>query len=185
MTTPLAERLRTRLVLMPETGCLIWPLPGNANRHKKISLPGRRQDYIHRIAWELANGPIPDGLVIDHVWDRGCRWRNCANVAHLEPVTDRVNILRGIGPPAVNSRKTRCPAGHPYTRANTRVDRHGKRHCRECNREQSRNRSIPAVLSHGSVSTYNNYGCRCELCASAMSAYQADYHRRRKAAAAA
>lgn len=44
----------------------------------------------HRIAYELWKGPIPAGLVIDHL----CCNRACCNPAHLEAVTQRENVLR-------------------------------------------------------------------------------------------
>jgi hypothetical protein len=45
----------------------------------------------HRFAYELLAGPIPDGLVIDHL----CRTPSCVNPDHLEPVTQRENLRRG------------------------------------------------------------------------------------------
>jgi hypothetical protein len=45
----------------------------------------------HRLMWEKANGPIPDGLHIDHL----CRNPPCVNPDHLEPVTPRENAYRG------------------------------------------------------------------------------------------
>lgn len=69
----------------------------------------------HRVAWVLANGEIPKGLVIDHV----CRNRLCVNPAHLEPVTDKVNILRGVSFSAQNAQKTHCINGHEFTPENT------------------------------------------------------------------
>ena len=45
----------------------------------------------HRAAWLSAVGPIPPGLLIDHL----CRNRACVNVEHMEVVTNSENILRG------------------------------------------------------------------------------------------
>lgn len=86
----------------------------------------------HRLAYELLIGPIPDGLVIDHL----CRVRNCVNPDHLEPVTLAENIRRGeVG--RHNATKTVCPQGHEYTEVNTYWYR-GTRSCRTCGREKQR-----------------------------------------------
>jgi hypothetical protein len=54
---------------------------------------GRTQS-AHRIAYELAVGPIPPGHVIDHLLSRGCVLHHCVNPVHLEPVTPSVNNAR-------------------------------------------------------------------------------------------
>lgn len=46
---------------------------------------------VHRIAYEMLVGPIPDGMVLDHL----CSRRECVAVHHLQPVTPRENIKRG------------------------------------------------------------------------------------------
>ena len=82
----------------------------------------------HRYAYELLVGRIPAGLHIDHL----CRVRNCVNPDHLEAVTSKENILRGIGVTAQNARKTHCPQGHPYSGANLKINLRGYRKCRLC-----------------------------------------------------
>ncbi len=86
----------------------------------------------HRFSYELANGPIPEGLQIDHL----CRNRGCVRPDHMEAVTPRVNYLRGDSVPAKNARKTECKRGHPFTFQNTLVVErpgfHPSRQCRTC-----------------------------------------------------
>lgn len=93
-----------------------------------------RRVPAHRVAYEQLVGPIPAGLTIDHL----CRNRACVNPQHLEPATHRTNILRGVSFSAVNARKTECIHGHPFDKANTRVERNGKRRCRVCRSQQGR-----------------------------------------------
>lgn len=85
---------------------------------------------VHRLSYELLVGPIPEHLVLDHL----CRVTNCVNVRHLEPVTDKVNILRGISFAVTNARASHCPQGHPYDDENT-ISLNG--HWRDCRRCQN------------------------------------------------
>lgn len=92
------ERLTGRLVPCadPEcdcSGCLLWTGCINSKGYGVIGVDGARK-LVHRVAWSLDNGPVPDGLTIDHVHKRGCRHKTCGNVAHLEPVTRKVNTHR-------------------------------------------------------------------------------------------
>jgi hypothetical protein len=66
---------------------------------------GKRQDKMaHRLAYELAIGPIPDGLTLDHL----CCNMLCCRPDHLEPVTRSENARRA------RLAATTCPKGHPY-----------------------------------------------------------------------
>lgn len=93
---------------------------------------GGRTHWVHRLAWELLVGPIPDGLEIDHL----CRNRRCVNPDHLEPVTRSENLRRGhtSTKTADTARaKTRCKHGHEFTPENTYVYvKTGRRQCRRC-----------------------------------------------------
>lgn len=113
----------------PELG-RCWSYTGGTDRsgYGKFFLDGR---YVmaHRVGWMLEAGCTwPRGLVADHL----CRNPNCVRGTHIEPVTQRENILRGdlmlTGPAG----RTRCPAGHLYAGANLYVDPKGHRHCRAC-----------------------------------------------------
>jgi hypothetical protein len=89
------ERLYARLELDEATGCLLWTGCLTSRGYGCIGVNGKNQ-LVHRVAWELEHGPIPGRMTIDHVHDRGCRHKNCANVAHLEVVTARENIRRSF-----------------------------------------------------------------------------------------
>ena len=97
-----------------------------------------KMKLAHRVAWEEAFGEIPKGLVIDHL----CRNRSCVNVDHMELVTPKENVLRGVGPSAKNKCKDVCPNGHPYTGDNLIVSRKGFRSCRICQNIYRRNVDI-------------------------------------------
>jgi hypothetical protein len=81
----------------------------------------------HRYTYLALRGPIPEGFHLDHL----CRNRWCVNPFHLEAVTRKENILRGVGFAAINARKTHCVRGHAFTSENTYLHR-GERHCRKC-----------------------------------------------------
>ena len=87
----------------------------------------------HRVAYEWEYGPIPAGLVLDHQCDNP----GCVRPTHLVATTNRVNILRGTAPTAVNAAKTHCVHGHPFDEANTYVEG-SKRRCRTCGNERQR-----------------------------------------------
>lgn len=95
-----------------------------------VSFEGK-QRLVHRLLYEKAFGPVPTGLVLDHT----CGNRACGNIAHLEAVTHRTNILRGTGCAARQIIRTHCPAGHQYTTANTIIYSGGNRRCRICHNQ--------------------------------------------------
>lgn len=110
--------------------CHIWLGAINPYGYGLIFIEGKHKQ-AHRVAYEAVNGEIPQGMIINHL----CRVRNCVNAEHLEATTHRRNILTGISPSAINSRKTHCKAGHEYNEANTRITPRGWRVCRICARK--------------------------------------------------
>ncbi len=146
---PLADRFWTKVNKAglipeqhPELGpCWQWTASTTAQGYGQIRTAGGAGAmlYAHRVAYEFAVGPIPEGLQLDHL----CRVRSCVNPAHLEPVTNRENGLRGESFAATNAAKTHCVKGHEFTPENTYVyppesKQAGARGCRECRREKQR-----------------------------------------------
>lgn len=67
--------------------CWLW----TAVKHRKgYGQFGNGQKIVqaHRFSYELANGPIPDGMQVDH----RCHNRACVNPAHLRLATNKQNI---------------------------------------------------------------------------------------------
>lgn len=121
---PMADRLASKSRRIGD--CLVWQGALTAGGYGITSV-GRTNAMAHRVAYETHVGPIPNGLVIDHL----CRNRACINPAHLEPVTYLENQLRGA-----SHQKTHCKNGHLFDDANTyRVG--NERRCRACGRQRS------------------------------------------------
>lgn len=98
--------------------CWLWQGAVTSYGHGQIRVRDgwneHRMMRAHRVAYELLVGPIPDGLVLDHL----CEVPGCVNPAHLEPVLATVNLER--------TRKPLCRRGHP-------MEDTGKRQvCRVC-----------------------------------------------------
>lgn len=129
---PVRDRLVARVTTSEETNCWVWDAP-EASGYGRI-WTGSRADgtrrirLAHVVSYEEHVGPVPEGLVLDHL----CRNRACINPDHLEPVTQRVNVLRGEGRAAHQAQQTHCKRGHEFDEQNTYRDRHGKRYCRTC-----------------------------------------------------
>lgn len=105
-------------------GCWVWRGYTRQNGYGDINVHGRRI-RVHRLVYEMLVGPIPTGCDLDHV----CRERACVNPDHLEPVTRRENLRRGLR----GILHTHCPAGHPLSGDNVGMSR-GWRFCRTCKR---------------------------------------------------
>lgn len=116
-----------------EGPCLIWPLGKYWDGYGRASFGGKYH-RAHRIAFERVRGPIPPGKIMDHL----CRVRACFNPWHVEPVTNRENLLRGETSLAANVAKTHCPQGHPLNYSWTSPSGVTHRHCRECSAARQR-----------------------------------------------
>lgn len=129
----LPASIQERIEPVPEMGCWLWS--GRVGLAGYGLLCERRGDRkvsarAHSAVYKLLRGPVPDGLVLDHL----CRVRCCVNPDHLEPVTIRTNVLRGVGIAAKNAQKTECPkCGGPFESLPD-----GRRKCPSCRRAYMR-----------------------------------------------
>jgi len=118
-----------------ERGCWEWTgVVCKITGYPLLSHKGKTY-RVHSLVYKGVGRSIPPGLVPDHT----CRVRHCINPDHLEPVTQRVNTLRGISIVAQNAAKTHCKRGHLLAGVNLRVKagRYGPiRVCRTCQRAE-------------------------------------------------
>ena len=109
----------------------------NRYGYPKISLSknGKIKNFmVHRLVLEAFVGPCPEGMEACHRNDdptdnrlSNLRWDN-----HQSNIDERESHREVL---------THCKrAGHKFTPENTRIDRRGGRHCRQCYREQDRAR---------------------------------------------
>jgi hypothetical protein len=90
----LAGRIRISEIIHSELGTPCWFWVGRINRNgygRAWDVRTKTEPVAHRLVYELLVGPIPAGLVLDHL----CFMRCCVNPGHLEPVTVRLNTHRG------------------------------------------------------------------------------------------
>ena len=126
-----ADRLRDWLRRMPN-GCIEWTRSTTKFGYGQIAVEGHTTT-THRLAWKLANGPIPDGMHVLHHCDNPpcCNPEHLFVGTHADNMADRDKKGRCHAGEA-NLVKTHCPQGHEYTDENTYVRPRGGRTCRTC-----------------------------------------------------
>ncbi len=133
-------------IFRPQLGnCWVWTRSLNSHGYAETVVDGKCIS-IHALTYKWEYGEIPFGYQHDHL----CRNRACVRPSHIEPVTVRENILRGIGPCAENARKTHCAHGHEYNEENTIHVPNG-RDCRVCARERTRQYNVRKRLASTQV----------------------------------
>ena len=109
--------------------CIEWEGARTTHGYGVTRVAGKNQ-YVHRLVWIEANGPIPDGMVVMHTCDNP----PCHSIEHLRLGTQAEN-MQDAGSKGrmgtANRAKTHCVNGHEFTSENTWTN--GKRRqCRTC-----------------------------------------------------
>lgn len=125
LTPGAVSELDSRYSVNLATGCWEWAGTISPVGYGAISINGVAYS-AHRASYTRHVGPIPSGLVLDHL----CRNPPCINPEHLEPVTDQENVRRGMSIGATAQRRSECLHGHPYPE-NAKIAQ-GHRVCRAC-----------------------------------------------------
>jgi hypothetical protein len=144
------DRIEARVKKAPN-GCWLWP-GAKVEGYGRITwsdLNGKKTWHLtHRVMHESVNGPIPEGMQIDHICHdpdecspaiaKDCPHRACCNPEHLRAVSTRENLLRGGTVSAARRAVEECPKGHAFDASNTLVSTQGQRSCKACTYERNR-----------------------------------------------
>lgn len=125
----------------PVDGCWEWKAGKFRYGYGAFSLKEKLLK-AHRVSYELAYGPIPEGMYVCHHCDNP----PCVNPTHLfigtpqDNMTDKIRKGRLVACPGERNgmwgvRKTHCKQGHELTGDNVYVNK-GQRHCQACRRER-------------------------------------------------
>lgn len=122
------------------SGCWEWNGATN-NRGYGVSSRGGRAVLAHRLAYETWVGPIPKGMVVNHLCENKC----CVNPKHLEVTTNIDNLHY--------SQKDCCVRGHELSGSNIKYVRGKGRTCLKCvkerNAEHHRRTYVPTGTKRG------------------------------------
>lgn len=132
--------------------CWLWTAGrcGRERQYGKFGVGYPETTLAHRWAYEDANGPIPDGMQVDHV----CRVTLCVNPAHLRIVTNKQNHENIV---AQRDSKTGVRGvyydhrGYYYVQ----VTHNGKRHCGRTYSSLDE-AELAAIALRNSLYTHNN-----------------------------
>lgn len=87
------------------SGCVNWTGSKASTGHGVFASGPGRTRLAYRYSWEQVNGPVPEGMILDHA----CRNPSCVNVEHLRLADKSSNGANRTGAEA--GRKYHLPRG--------------------------------------------------------------------------
>ncbi len=128
---------KVQLPAEPE-GCWLWT-GATIRGYGAFNVGKGKVVYAHRWSYEEANGPIPDGLTLDHL----CRTPLCVKPTHLEPCPIGENVKRAHRAGYFGNANT-CRRGHDWKASPPQIahrsDGSVSRTCRVCSAERKAER---------------------------------------------
>jgi hypothetical protein len=123
-------------IRVSDDGAKCWLWQGYVDPQGYGRFTGTAPMRAHRWAYAYFRGPIPTGLVVDHI----CRRRHCVNPQHLRVVTSAENTHApgSIAPAKLLREAETCIRGHPFNSANTGLTQRGYRYCKVCKAKRER-----------------------------------------------
>jgi hypothetical protein len=144
-------KLYANINVLDSNACWNWTGTRVKDGYGKLTkyIDGKRYTiFTHRLSWTAHNGPIPDGMVVDHTCHTSdidnckgaCQHRSCINPAHLRITTiaENLRIKRGNTKSFSNlglmhpEDRGSCINGHPYFEGSYVTYKSGKRACKAC-----------------------------------------------------
>ena len=106
------------------SGCVNWTGSKASTGHGVFASGPGRTRLAYRYSWEQVNGPVPEGMILDHA----CRNPSCVNVEHLRLADKSSNGANRTGAEA--GRKYRLPRGvYPsLNKYQVKIQHLGKQH---------------------------------------------------------
>lgn len=121
---------------MTMNACITPNRKVDTNGYVPMPFQGRYQS-MHRVTWQILNGPIATGIVIDHTCHNEdadckggntCEHRKCVNPSHLRAVSHLENVQAGK---RLLENNSHCVNGH-LVADNLERRPSGRAFCRSC-----------------------------------------------------
>lgn len=127
MSAALEERFWSKVDKTDD--CWVWVAAKTGGGYGYIGVAGGKIARAHRISYEWAKGPIPEGLFVCHTCDN----RACVNPEHLFVGTHSDNMKDMMAKGRKHKPfKSSCKHGHEYTPENTYYNTRGHKCCHTC-----------------------------------------------------
>lgn len=144
--------------------CWEWTGRLNSKGYGVFTVGSSTAYSAHKWLWELLFGPVPEGMVLDHMCHnktdcnlgKHCPHRRCGNPFHLRVTTPKENTQAS---PNYLGRRTECKWGHPYVEGSYYMGKVG-RICYVCQLMRSAIQNESRKVERAPAVAYRQAHCR-------------------------